>query len=199
MQTIDINLPVRRSYTRRDATINHIKQTRPDLQRKCTSLSPIDGTQFTPRATEIVPNLYISDLYTATDVSFLMSHCITHRLSVQMEPVEPPYSNFALKMKHIPLADKCDARLWMYLDTAADWIHAALTKEDGRSNVLVHCRWGKSRSVALLAGYLMKYRGMALSDALAFIQTKREISQPNSGFMRQLKAYEEGMKGHRRA
>jgi atypical dual specificity phosphatase len=102
-------------------------------------------------------------------------------------------------MKHIPLADKCDARLWMYLDSAADWIHAALANEDFQSNVLIHCRWGKSRSVALLLGYLMKYRGMALSDALAFVQAKREISQPNSGFMRQLKAYEEGMRGHRRA
>ena len=88
----------------------------------------------------------------------------------------------------------------MYLDSAADWIHAALSQaEVGQSNVLVHCRWGKSRSPALVLAYLLKYRGMTLNDALAYVQSKREISQPNSGFMRQLKAYEEGMKSCRHA
>lgn len=123
-----------------------------------------------------------------------MSHRITHRLSIQLEPVEPPFSNFAMKTKHIALADKSEARIWMYLESAADWIEAALHENAGQSAILVHCSWGKSRSVAVVIAFLMKYRGMGLNDALAYIQMRRPIAQPNPGFMKQLQAYEEGMR-----
>jgi hypothetical protein len=40
--------------------------------------------------------------------------------------------------------------------------------------ILVHCRAGRSRSVAVVAAYFMKYRGLSQSQALAVIGEKRQ-------------------------
>ena len=77
------------------------------------------------------------------------------------------------------------------MDTAIDWIAAALT-EGG--TVLVHCTWGKSRSVAFVVAFLMRTYGMTLDLALAYVQERRPIAQPNEGFMQHLRLYEKGMK-----
>lgn len=138
-------------------------------------------------------------------MDFLVSHQITHRISILLEPelmastpedslsISEICEGFRLKTKLIALADKNDAKLWMYLDAGADWIHSSLTN-DSSANVLVHCNWGKSRSVAIVLAYLMKINGMSLDEALAYIRSKRCIAQPNEGFMRQLKAYEGGIR-----
>jgi len=41
--------------------------------------------------------------------------------------------------------------------------------------VLVHCHAGRSRSVSVVARYLMESMGITAEDALALIQQKREI------------------------
>lgn len=40
--------------------------------------------------------------------------------------------------------------------------------------ILVHCRAGRSRSVAVVAAYFMKHRGLSQSQALTFIGEKRQ-------------------------
>jgi len=159
------------------------------LQSRCTLRSPT-GETFTPQASQIAPSLYISDLWTATDIPTLVSLGITHRLSIQLESVEPPPNSFALKTKSVPLQDKSEARLWMYMDSVVDWMSTALA-EGG--TVLVHCIWGKSRSVACVVAFLMRTQGMTLELALAYIQEKRPVAKPNEGFMQQLRLYEKGM------
>jgi atypical dual specificity phosphatase len=138
-----------------------------------------------------MPSLYISDLWTATHIPTLISLGITHRLSIQLEPTEPPPNNVALKTKYIPLQDKSEARLWMYMDSVVDWMSTALAQG---GTVLVHCTWGKSRSVAFVVAFLMRTQGMTLDQAFAYIQEKRAVAKPNEGFMQQLRLYEKGMK-----
>ena len=159
------------------------------LHNRCTLLSPT-GETFTPQASQIIPSLYISDLWTATHIPTLTSLGVTHRLSIQLESVEPPPNSFALKTKCIPLQDKSEARLWMYMDSVVDWMSTALA-EGG--TVLVNCIWGKSRSVACVVAFLMRTQGMTLELALAHIQEKRPVAKPNEGFMQQLRLYEKGM------
>jgi methyl coenzyme M reductase alpha subunit len=43
-----------------------------------------------------------------------------------------------------------------------------------------------SRSVTHVLAYLMRAEGMSLLDALHFVQEKRPLASPNSGFMRAL-------------
>ena len=159
------------------------------LQSRCTLRSPT-GETFSPQASQITPSLYISDLWTATHIPTLTSLGITHRLSIQLESVEPPPNSFALKTKFVPLQDKSEARLWMYMDSVVDWMTTALA-EGG--TVLVHCIWGKSRSVACVVAFLMRTQGMTLELALAYVQEKRPVAKPNEGFMQQLRLYEKGM------
>jgi len=82
------------------------------------------------------------------------------------------------------------------MDAAIDWISAALA-EGG--TILVHCNWGKSRSVAFVVAFLMRTYGMTLNQALAYVQEKRPIAKPNEGFMQHLRLYEKGMKTVRKA
>ena len=121
-------------------------QKREQLHTRCT-LVPPTGETLMPQVSQALPCLYLSDLWTATHVTTLTSLGITHRLSIQIAPLEPPPKDVALKTRCIPLQDKCGARLWMYMDTAIDWISAALSEG---STGLVHCTWGKSRFIMYL-------------------------------------------------
>jgi len=56
--------------------------------------------------------------------------------------------------------------------------------------ILVHCIVGKSRSAALVIAYLMKSQGMTLREAYDHVKCKRNIIQPNEGFMEQLIQFE---------
>ena len=53
--------------------------------------------------------------------------------------------------------------------------------------------WGKSRSIALVGAFLMRTQGMTLELALAHVQEKRPVANPNEGFMQQLRMDEKGM------
>ena len=64
------------------------------------------------------------------------------------------------------------------------YIHENVTND---RKVLVHCSAGKSRSVSIVAVYLMKYKGMNVNEALDFIKNKRNMINPNSGFVNALK------------
>lgn len=60
------------------------------------------------------------------------------------------------------------------------------------SSVLVHCRYGVSRSAACILYYLMTRRRMTLKDAYTFLRGKRSIISPNIGFMTYFSSIDEG-------
>jgi dual specificity phosphatase 12 len=53
-------------------------------------------------------------------------------------------------------------------------------------SILVHCEVGVSRSIAIVAAYLMKKHEWNPSKAIMFIQNSRPIASPNQSFIRQL-------------
>lgn len=61
-------------------------------------------------------------------------------------------------------------------------------------NVLVHCYMGISRSSTLVIAFLMKEYGMDYHKAFAFTKSKRDVIDPNEGFERDLKKFEEYLK-----
>merc|ERR1712080_556169 len=84
--------------------------------------------------------------------------------------------------------------IFPYLKPAADLIHAN-NKLGGNS--LVHCHWGKSRSVSLCIAYLLLYekskssteKCMTVDEALAIIQKNRPFAKPDRNFISQLKKF----------
>lgn len=55
---------------------------------------------------------------------------------------------------------------------ALDFIHEAVSNDE---KILVHCHAGRSRSVCIVAAYLLRYGGHSEDSALELIRSKREI------------------------
>lgn len=50
---------------------------------------------------------------------------------------------------------------------------------------------GISRSVSVVIGYLMSEKNMSYEEAIEYVKKKRPISDPNDGFVVQLKKFKE--------
>nr|CDI55933.1 related to Tyrosine specific protein phosphatase and dual specificity protein phosphatase [Melanopsichium pennsylvanicum 4] len=61
----------------------------------------------------------------------------------------------------------------------------------GAGTVLVHCQAGCSRSVAIVAAYLMHTRRISSDTAVGMIKRRRADAGPNRGFLAQLELYEQ--------
>uniref|UniRef100_A0A915DSD4 protein-tyrosine-phosphatase n=1 Tax=Ditylenchus dipsaci TaxID=166011 RepID=A0A915DSD4_9BILA len=59
------------------------------------------------------------------------------------------------------------------------------------NNVLVHCEVGVSRSVTVVAAYVMRHFEWSAEKALMFIQKARPIACPNQSFIQQLSIFEQ--------
>lgn len=67
------------------------------------------------------------------------------------------------------------------LQAGACFIHEALDNQGGR--VYVHCEKGCSRSVSVVAQYLMEFRGLSVLQAAELLKARRCRSSPNGGFV----------------
>ncbi|CDO72775.1 hypothetical protein BN946_scf184994.g28 [Trametes cinnabarina] len=153
------------------------------LRKICIQSSPVDD--FLPQASEIIPGLFLSDMYTATSPVVIQRLGITHVASI----VRKPAHRYPKPVRHlcVPVDDKDETNILDYFDAAVGWIHAALA-EGGR--VLLHCVWGMSRSASVAIAYLIAARRMSLDEALQLARARRKVVRPNQGFMGQLKVYE---------
>jgi len=62
---------------------------------------------------------------------------------------------------------------------------------DSNKKTYVHCSMGKSRSSSVVIAYVMLKKKLNYDDAFKFVKSKRECILPNSGFVQQLKEFEE--------
>ena len=61
---------------------------------------------------------------------------------------------------------------------------------DFKTKCLVHCAMGMSRSATSVIMFIMRLFSMKLKDAFEFVKTQREKTDPNDGFMEQLRSFE---------
>jgi len=86
-------------------------------------------------ASEVLPRLYLTDLFTARDEAQLTNLGITHIVSViERAPALPQTQS--LRTLHIPLSDSADQDILTHLPVATSFIRNALA-EDPNSRVLV--------------------------------------------------------------
>lgn len=104
----------------------------------------------------------------------------------------PHFSQYGITQKIIECMDDPSFDMTPYLDTAADFINENLK----RGTVLVNCAAGISRSTTCLCAYYIKHRGMNLEAALALIRRSRPIAAPNTGFLQQLRIFENRVRGN---
>ena len=139
---------------------------------------------------QILPGLLLGSIGAAFNRKSLLEHKVTHILCC-CDGVEAPYPKF-FTYKSLELPDKRSEDITQYFEDTATYIHDVVSQG---KEVLVHCRAGKSRSVAIVMSYLMKYQNLTVDEALGLIRKTRENVLPNSGFMTQLREYEKILKG----
>ena len=144
-------------------------------------------------ADQIQPGLFLGDLHAARDVRFIAEKKITHVLSVMADCPELNLPDF-VEHKIISSVDSMDDPLLDHFAEAWRFIHNALEdlppigapKDYVSGKILVHCREGISRSVTVLAAFLMKEERLHSLDAIKHIKRFRPQVDPNHGFLEQL-------------
>lgn len=76
------------------------------------------------------------------------------------------------------------------LDWLRDRVAFVETHRNAGRVVYVHCRNGVSRSVMVVAAYLMKAHGLTAAHALAEVKAKRDLGRPNPAFHELLAEWE---------
>uniref|UniRef100_A0A1I8PYL7 Dual specificity protein phosphatase 19 n=1 Tax=Stomoxys calcitrans TaxID=35570 RepID=A0A1I8PYL7_STOCA len=105
--------------------------------------------------------------------------------AVTLENIEQYQLTHILTCLDLPEASLKD----VIFKEAFDFIESARLLEAGR--VLVHCNAGVSRSASVVIAYLMRYSDMDFEKAFKHVKSRRECIQPNAGFMRQLREFEQ--------
>ena len=92
------------------------------------------------------------------------------------------------KLEHmwVDIKDKAESSLSQHLHPTYQFIRDKLQ----HTNVLVHCYMGRSRSATVVIAFLMRERHMTFLAAQKFVKDKRNIINPNRGFLNDLRQLE---------
>ncbi len=136
------------------------------------------------RMTEVLHNLlYVGSVKNATDIEELKEHNINIVINVARECDYKESQLDGVTYYKFPMADDEDQLL---ADTMEQIIPLIDLAKLSHKRVLVHCRKGISRSVAVCIGYIIDTKKWSFDDTLAYIKNKRRIVNPNAGFRKQL-------------
>jgi atypical dual specificity phosphatase len=122
----------------------------------------------------IEPGLWLGGAPSAPrDLRWLLDAGVTAILDLRAERFEPVpfYASHGIAHRRYRVPDIAVPGPDV-LSGAADWIVEQVA--DGRT-VLVHCAKGRGRSAAVLAGYLMRERGMTFDEARDLLHAKRDL------------------------
>lgn len=130
----------------------------------------------------IIPYLYLGSIDEASNMNWLRDNDIKVILNVASEV--PLYSNCDIKTYKIYLNDSPLQDILPILQYTYSIIDEAIKN---RKNILVHCYAGISRSASIVIAYLIMKYGISLQDVYNYVKSKRNIINPNYGFIEQLK------------
>ena len=116
---------------------------------------------------------------------------ITHVVTViiGVAPIFPQHFAYHL----VPVRDipEDGPSLYRHLGQSVHFIEDALSGSPD-AKVYVHCMAGRSRSATVVAAWLIATKRYRLHrDAIAFLQGRRSVVQPNAGFVEQLARLEQ--------
>lgn len=134
--------------------------------------------------------LYIGSLYDYGDIDKLHDAGITHILDVSSsETTHCNMDNILQNFQyvHYDMLDYPEFPIYKYFEEANKLLNSI---RDEGGIVLVNCHKGKSRSATIVINYIMETYGVDLDEAYHYVKNRRHITDPNEGFMMQLKIYE---------
>ena len=132
---------------------------------------------------EVVNNLFLGDKNTARNYSEIEKAGVSLVVSVGGGCLQLPGG-----VEHVRLHVRDDNQdsLLQHLHDVVKLIEQHVTDGDG---VLVHCQAGVSRSPAVVMGYLIRYRGSTVEEALATVRRVRPRARPREKLMDELHEY----------
>jgi protein-tyrosine phosphatase len=139
-------------------------------------------------AAEIYPFLFLGSVGAAMHKVSLQESGITHVLAVA-DGIKPRFPEL-FTYKCIDFLDLGTADLLGILPECFDYIEQAQALG---GKVLLHCFAGKSRSASVCIAYVMRNSRISLLEAFRYVRERRNCAMPNTGFMKQLKIYEESL------
>jgi protein-tyrosine phosphatase len=76
-------------------------------------------------------------------------------------------------------------------------VHSIISKAiEENKNIVVHCAAGMSRSPTLVIAYLMIENKWKYEEAYSYVKNRRPLTEPNIGFVKQLKSLEYKLKSY---
>lgn len=133
----------------------------------------------------------------AAEEDLKLSYNISNVVSVVPGPL-PSYLQNDYNHLQISVTDEESSDLLLHLPTTNTFIDKALFGPEADSSskkhqgcVLVHCAQGQSRSVSVIIAYLMYKYKLLYDQALHAVRRKVEGALPNSGFVEQLKVFQQ--------
>lgn len=133
---------------------------------------------------EILPGLFLGSQNVVYDFDIMNSFHITHVLSLGIKPLTLDVN---VVHKYVDLLDVPESGLLDCLEECFCFMDHALNAGE---HVYVHCNAGVSRSPAVVIAYLMKTKRISYEQAFFQVKQKRNVINPNPGFVQQLKQYE---------
>ena len=129
----------------------------------------------------IIDNLYLGDRIAAANETFLKEYNISIVINCAIQII----SNYNdLKALELKLYDDPNAKLFPILE----YVYKII-KQYQKTNILVHCMMGSSRSASVVIFYLMKEKKWDYDTCLKYVQERRPCADPSFHFVRQLKEY----------
>ncbi|CAG7831160.1 unnamed protein product [Allacma fusca] len=134
----------------------------------------------------VLPGLYVGNYRDSKDTCQLERHKISHIIAIH-DAARRIHSD--KEYLCIMASDSPYQNLSQYFPTCNDFIHSARV-QGSQSNVLIHCLAGMSRSVTIVIAYIMSITSLRWNEALKVVRGARAVSNPNSGFQKQLQEFE---------
>eukprot|EP00484_Ammonia_sp_Unknown_P001070 CAMPEP_0197022862 /NCGR_PEP_ID=MMETSP1384-20130603/3660_1 /TAXON_ID=29189 /ORGANISM="Ammonia sp." /LENGTH=452 /DNA_ID=CAMNT_0042450973 /DNA_START=21 /DNA_END=1379 /DNA_ORIENTATION=+ len=137
---------------------------------------------------EIIPNqLYLGNIHHALNLQTLKTLKITHVVNCT-QSIENKFEAQGIGYCRVPVNDKVTESILHYFVKAIRFIESVRNQDSGKNDnrILIHCHAGISRSSSITIAYLMFSWKLTMFDAIAHVQSKRYIIQPNQGFKNQL-------------
>ena len=129
----------------------------------------------------IIDNIYLGDIVAASNETFLKEYNISIVINCAIE-FESNYKD--LKALELKLYDSIYQNLFPKFEYAYKII-----KQYQKTNILIHCMAGVSRSASLVIFYIMKEKKWDYDKSFEYVQRIRDFISPNLSFIDQLKEY----------
>lgn len=147
-----------------------------------TKFNDYSKESFIPRVSRIRPYLFLGNVESSSDISFINDNNITTIINCTPD-LPNKYEHQGICYIRIPISDILSEPIHNYFKMTYNIINK--TKKNG-GNVLIHCLQGISRSSTIVLAYLMKEEKKTFSEAFMDVGKYRQCISPNISFINQL-------------